>query len=187
MRMRVTLFILVGALTVWIFRWVSSREEVPLQSRNPIETFSSPTNSRLQVRNRVKLKSSPDFLAELSSAWQKLPRWTEIANETDFHRTPSTLLAVTPQLGRISDTLRADPNQIPNGLRFYKDCANETEIHIAIRALCLRDYLYWSKQIHRPSPLTDFDADVVSLAEKAPPLLFGPLSAVTPQTQTSKE
>ncbi len=119
-----------------------------------------------------------EFQRLTSETLERLPRVEEMRKNAqgDAHFSPPDLLAASPSLGRIATSLRENPELIPQGIEFYRDCARREGTLTAVRVLCLRNLRFWAKEQKDDPEITDVDArdypeDLWKLADSLPPVV----------------
>jgi hypothetical protein len=88
-----------------------------------------------------------DFPFLEDEAWKQIDRAAQARPDPrDFEGLPRELAPVTAILGRIATALREDPTLVPQGIAFYRECAQQSSDLYSVRAVCLRDLKYWETQ-----------------------------------------
>ena len=92
--------------------------------------------------------------------------------------TPTSHTGVEPEifganekLAQIHETLAAQPDLVPQGMAFYDTCARNTQVAVAVRAVCLHSLTYWSAKQPDVGHVReqDYDAEVWRLSQMLPP------------------
>lgn len=116
-----------------------------------------------------------EFQKLTAETLDRLPRVEDMRKHAngDAHFSPPELMAASPSLGRIATALRENPELIPQGIDFYRDCARRDGTLTAVRVLCLRNLRFWAKENPEVTEVDprDYPEDLWKLADSLPPVI----------------
>ncbi len=150
-----------------------NEERLPLP---PIQRAGRRTSPTLDSQIDAPGPQGPfsEFQKVTAETLASLPKVEDLRGRTDaeVHHSPPELMAVSPSLGRIAQTLREAPELIPQGIEFYDACARRDDILTAVRVLCLRNLNYWTRQMPDVMQLeaNDYPEDLWKIVESLPPV-----------------
>lgn len=171
---RILAFLAILALAPLLLSHSNSGSTTPAIVAAPAETPEPIFN----VRKRVVLptiKASPTAVepprASLEDRVTTLVQGEtqETLTPEQLHHRPPGLANTAKILGDVMDTLQADPSRIPEGIRFYEKCATSEAVLDSTRAVCLRNWKYWSAKSGEPAPSdTSVPEGIARLARELP-------------------
>lgn len=126
------------------------------QAETVVETATSP--------KPVATPLIPRFRIALAS----LPEKRILGGAPSVEFAPRALMEASERLGRLRAELRDNPALLDEGLKFYRECANEEEVLTSIRAYCLRAVRDLSRRVGHEVASRDFARSVWHLSERLP-------------------
>lgn len=179
----VTLFL--GVIASFILRCSSQPTEatVEFEEDEPVKVSEkTPSEGRLHIKGtqedpakglRPEL-SVEDFRANNARLLRDLPTTEEIRknpHKEDYHETPKAIVAAGKSLGAVLERMKSNPQYVEAGIDFYRSCADNRDIVLQIKALCLRNFRDWNEKIGRREGKR-FATDVEKLARRIPKTQF---------------
>lgn len=138
------------------------------------QSVASKSNDLPDIKN-VPIADETDateFQDELSRHYKNLPTLGDLKTLTaeEVHHTPEIITEGGGIIGRVFDEADKDPKKRPDAMSFYKKCAEDQEVALAIRAMCLNKVLNLVPQWKIPTTVTEAEIskEVFELAMKLP-------------------
>ncbi len=117
--------------------------------------------------------STPSFSQLTEKVQAELPRTEELRrlSAEDAHGMPLQLREAGRRLGEVSQALHANPALVDEGLKFYRQCAQRSEIPDSLRALCFANLRNLSQASGKPEffQAGDYPEGVRKLGDHIPP------------------
>lgn len=128
-------------IVLWVGRGM--REQAPPKGDSSVSTSTVPPVSKAESSPRswvsdAKL-SEREFAEFASRTLEKLPTRAALEDLTDeeVHGTPEVINQAGEELAKIARLASEQPELRSPAFRFYRDCAQRSELILSIRALCL--------------------------------------------------
>jgi len=138
-----------------------------------VPTTKLPAATPAPIADRTKMSAS-DFKTLSQKTMAMLPTTAIVKErpEDDFHHAPPELIQSSQWLGKVADAIQSNPELLEEGLRFYDDCARNSEFFVATRAVCLSNLkdLHARSGSRYPYNPSDYPEEVVRVANKLPPM-----------------
>lgn len=105
--------------------------------------------------------------------WVELPLIERVREQSnDYHRPPQALLVGSVALARVHERMMEDKDLLSVGMRFYRDCATDSDLMTATRAVCLRYLVDWGKRANMEISLETYPNHLRNIAEFLPATRF---------------
>lgn len=100
------------------------------------------------------------------------PAQARLEVERNPHDTPESLIKAGAVIGQVADQMMADRRNIDTGLKFFKNCAESTNISTTLRAVCLRNLVDFSSRYRNNVRVSfaDYPEDIQRIARHIPRL-----------------
>jgi hypothetical protein len=132
-------------------------------SNGDYEQSKKETSVEQNAKNYSNL-SVTEFIKIVESTEDSLPtiEQARVLKEEDVHYTPQILKAAGRKLGDLATILSQRKDLIPEGIKFYQNCAKDTKSLPPVRALCLGNLKKYGVEIDESS----YPKSIVNLAKK---------------------
>ena len=149
-----------GTPSVTSTRTQTARHTPPIQKRTRSLVVNDPS-----VEERAQFRTLTDrALGELPTVLQ--------VQKAPGHPHSEALTQGVDTFAAIFDSVKANPNLIPDAISFYDKCATRSDVHEAIRANCLRYLVDASARIGRNTNLSPYPREIVRIARWIPKKSF---------------
>jgi hypothetical protein len=124
---------------------VEKAEEVSIISTLEGEKNVSTSKESLQsekLKEQVEILKKEQFQNKIDNTKKNIPTKAILQQlpEEKVHFTPDEIRTAAVQIGELAQSIHDDPSLRPQGVRFYKECAESSDHPTSIRASCLKNY-----------------------------------------------
>ena len=177
MRKKLIILIIIFVSIIVVKLMLETTEKADEQISITSHSVPSKSNDLSDIKNEsaVNERAAEELTAfqdELNRHYKNLPTLGDLKNLTaeEVHHTPEIITEGGGIIGRVFDKAEKDFKKRPDAMTFFKKCAEDQEIAIAIRASCLNKVLNLVPQWKIPMTVTDeeISKEVFELALKLP-------------------
>jgi hypothetical protein len=147
----------------------STVETVSISQVTPSQPIPQIAQSQDVPAPAVPVPAKPaQFREFLKTTLKTLPTEKNIPNDEHLHHRPEAVANAAVPLGQLARLLTDNSLLIPDGIKFYRACAEKSELLTSVRALCLRNWIDWSKKIgmNTDGILSQFPAHIQYVAKE---------------------
>jgi len=121
----------------------SELQSEPQSEAQPSESLEDEITEDLKKREQNQQSDEKkEFVQLLDEVKSDLPTKEQLKQleAKDVHQTPEIVLKGAVGVGRVAQALSDNPTLVPEGLQFYRECAENENNAVAIRAECFSSH-----------------------------------------------